>query len=116
MNIQRRDEMVQLMVIINLLFIPVLPLYLLYRKEEKRVTASLELLFQYCIIATCNILPTKILIFLAKRVTGMFISIDSGYYTLAALVSSLLLFALFRLFQTAHIEVRIERISDSERK
>jgi len=87
--------MVQLVVFVNLFFVPVLSLYLLYRKKQKTLRLNLDLLLQYCIITACNIPLTKVFIFLAKRVGGVFISIDSGYYTLAALISAFLIYMLY---------------------
>lgn len=53
------------------------------------------MLFQYCIVAACNIPLAKVFIFLAKKVGKITISIDSGYYTLAALVSAALIYLLY---------------------
>lgn len=87
--------MVQLVVFINLFFIPALPLYWTYKRNKKTLTFSLELLSQYCIIAACNIPLTKVFTFLAKRVLEKYISIDSGYYTLAALISASILYLMY---------------------
>ncbi len=86
--------MVNLVIFINLFFLPVLPLYVIYRRRQKPLRFDLDLLFQYCIVAACNIPLTKIFTFLSKRV-GLFIAIDSGYYTLAALISSVLIYLLY---------------------
>lgn len=87
--------MVHLVVFINLFFIPALPIYMVYKKNQKPLMLNLDLLFQYCIVAACNIPLTKVFTFLSKKVGRVFISIDSGYYTLAALFSALLIYALY---------------------
>lgn len=87
--------MVHLVIFINLFFIPVLPLYVMHRKNKKPLVLNLDLLFQYCIIAACNIPLTKVFTFLSKKLGRVFISIDSGYYTLAALFSAVLIYALY---------------------
>ena len=87
--------MVQLVIFINLFFVPILPLYMVYRKKQKPLNVNLDLLFQYCIVAACNIPLAKVFIFLAKKVGKITISIDSGYYTLAALVSAALIYLLY---------------------
>jgi len=92
--------MVQLVVFVNLFFVPVLSLYLLYRKKQKTLRLNLDLLFQYCIITACNIPLTKVFIFLAKRAGGVFISIDSGYYTILAILSAIMLGLLSNLTRT----------------
>lgn len=99
--------MVQMVVFVNLFFVPTVCLYLIYRKKERPIVKSLELLFQYCIVSACNIPAAKVFIFLIKKFTGTQISIDSGYYTLAALISALLL-AWFYL--NVRIEIKTERV------
>lgn len=103
--------MVQLVVFINLFFVPTLPLY---KMNQKPLRISLDLLFQYCIITACNIPLTKVFIFLAKRVGGIFISIDSGYYTLAALASAFFIPALYEFFKTVHIEIEAKKNEEDE--
>lgn len=98
--------MVQMVVFINLFFVPMVCLYLIYQREEQPLEKSLELFFQYCIVTACNIPAAKVFVFLIKRFTGMQISIDSGYYTLAALVSAVML---AWLFVNARIEIVIEK-------
>lgn len=51
---------------------------------------TLSLLLQYGIIAACNIPLTKVFIFLIRKVAGIFIPIDSGYYTVAAFLPTIL--------------------------
>ncbi len=87
--------MVQIVIFINLFFVPVVPLYMTYRKKQIPLRLNLDLLFQYCITAACNIPLTKVFIFLMRKARGVFISIDSGFYTLAALVSALLIYILY---------------------
>ena len=90
--------MVHLVIFINLFFIPLLPVYVLYRKKHKPLESNMELLFQYGIVAACNIPLTKVFIFLIRKIAGKTISIDSGYYTVAALLPTLLLIALYALY------------------
>lgn len=88
--------MVQPVVVVNLLFVPLLPLYVLYKKRQKPLVPSIDLLFQYGIISVCNIPITKVFVFLAKRIGGIFISIDSGYYTVAALIPTIIMILLYK--------------------
>lgn len=99
--------MVQMVVFINLFFVPLVCLYLLYQKKTKPITKGLEVLFQYGIAAACNVPAAKVIIFLIKRVTGKQISMDSGYYTLAALISAVLL---AWLFSAARIEIDTKKL------
>lgn len=87
--------MVQLVVFVNLFFVPAIALYMIYWKKNKPLQVKLDLLFQYCTVAACNIPLTKIFVFIIKKASGAFISIDSGYYTLAALLSAFLLYRLY---------------------
>jgi len=108
-------NMIQYVVFINLFFVPILPLYLIYRKKQKPLAFGLELLFQYCIISACNIPLTKVFIFLAKKLGGVFVSIDSGYYTLAALGAGFLLPRLYAFFKTVRIEVEVRKNEESKK-
>lgn len=87
--------MVYMVIFINLFFIPLLPLYLIYRKKQKSLEPDLDLLFQYGIITACNVPLTKVPIFLIKKIAGIFIPIDSGYYTIAALFPTILIILLY---------------------
>lgn len=87
---------------INLFFVPTLPVYLYHKKNNRPLKAGLELLFEY-IIAVVLLFPlTKPILFLLGR---MFlhrgISMDSGYYTLAALMTAWLLPGLHLLVKAA---------------
>lgn len=78
--------------LINLFFVPLLPVYLYYKKNGRPLEANLDLLFQYA-IATALLIPlTKAVAFLPGRLIAHEpISLVSGYYTLAALIASWLL-------------------------
>lgn len=85
---------------INLFFVPMLPVYLYYKKEGRPIKPSLELLFQYGSTAALNLPLTKILVFLPSRfflpIAG---KVESSYYTIAALLSACLLANLPRLWK-----------------
>lgn len=104
--------MVHQVIFINLFFVPVLPLYEICRKSGN-FKVSTHLISRYCILAACNVPLTKVFIFLAKKVNGTYISIDSGYYTLAALISAYLISKLWAFFQMVHIEFEITK-SDND--
>lgn len=90
-------SMVQFVIFINLFFAPVLPLYVIYRKKKKEVKLTLELLFHYCIITAVNIPLAKLFIYLVKKMSGKFIPLDSGYYTIATLLPTFM-FVIFNKF------------------
>lgn len=90
--------MVQLVIFVNLFFIPLLPLYLIYSTNQKPLEPGLDLLFQYGIITVCNIPLTKVFIFAIKKAGGIFVSIDSGYYTVAALLPTLFAVLLYKIY------------------
>lgn len=91
---------------INMFFVPVLPLYFLYRKEQKSLQFHLEILFQYCIITACNIPFTKAFVFVINQFVGKSISVDSGYYTLLSLLTASLIYVLCA-FNKAHPDKRL---------
>lgn len=100
--------MVQQVIFINLFFVPVLSLYMLCYKKQQ-VNQNIELLLRYCVLVATNIPMTKVFIFLARKIGGISISIDSGYYTLAALISAYLIAKLYAFFKTVSIEVEITK-------
>lgn len=108
--------MVQMVVFVNLFFVPVVCLFQFYRKAGKPIVKSLELLFQYCMVTACNIPATKVFIFLAKKAIGMQISIDSGYYTLAALVSAFLIPSLYTFCKMIRIEIEVQKNEKNEKE
>lgn len=91
--------MVQLVVFINLFFVPLLPLYIIYRKKQKSLEPSLDLLFHFGIVAACNVPCTKVFVFLIRKIAGIDISIDSGYYTVAAFLPTVLAIMAYELYQ-----------------
>lgn len=104
--------MLQMMIFINLFFCPVVCLYLLFRQKKKPVTASMELLVQYCSVVACNIPATKVFVFLCNRIAGRYIALDSGYYTLFALLSAVLL---AWLFANVQLEISLKRMGTEEK-
>jgi len=93
-------KMIQFVIFINLFVAPLLPLYVVYRKRGKRLEPNLDLLFQYGIVAVCNIPLTKIFICLIRKIAGIFISIDSGYYTVAALLPTIITILAYAFYKT----------------
>lgn len=90
----------QLAVFINLFFVPLLPLIVIYREKRKPLEPNLDLLFQYGIIAACNIPLTKVSVVLIREIVGSSITMDSGYYTLAAFLPTILAFFGYKFYKT----------------
>ena len=114
--------MVQLVVFVNLFFVPLLPLYVIYKKKQQPLVPNMDLLFQYGIVAVCNIPLTKIFIFSIRVIVGKSIPIDSGYYTVVAFLPTILMVLLYKFYKTAPdcdflakktIQVEIEEVRDS---
>lgn len=80
-----------MLTLINLFFVPVVLIVILYRRQARKPAFSLELLFDYCIAVACNIPVTKLFVVLFRLVTGMQLSMESSYYTVLALLSAALL-------------------------
>lgn len=90
----------QLAIFINLFFVPLLPLIVVYREKRKPLEPNLDLLFQYGIIAACNIPLTKVSIVLFREMVGRSITMDSGYYTLAAFLPTILAYSWYKFYKT----------------
>lgn len=84
-------SMVTPVVWVNLLFAPAIALWVHVKRHNAKFALSVRLLLQYAIFVACNIPLTKIGIVMIRRLLGREISIDSGYYTLAAIFASALL-------------------------
>lgn len=83
--------MVTPVVCINLFFVPAVALWVHYKRHNDKFILSVRLLLQYAIFASCNVPLTKVGIVFFKRLLGKEIFIDSGYYTLLAILSAALL-------------------------
>ena len=103
--------MVQMVIFINLFFVPVVSLYLIYRRKKKSIVKSMEMLLHYCILTACNIPAAKVFVFLIKFLFKKQISIDSGYYTLAALISAVLM---AWIYLNIRIEIVVEKRNREE--
>ena len=98
-----------LMFVINLFFTPVSGLFLFCNRKHISFSASLYLLFLYVIFVTCNI-PIVHCFMVCARKFGVLVTLDSGFYTLFALASSLIVYALAVLFsEYVHIQLRVEK-------
>lgn len=83
--------MVTPVVCVNLFFVPAVALWVHYKRHNDKFILSVRLLLQYAIFASCNVPLTKVGIVFFKRLLGKEIFIDSGYYTLLAILSAALL-------------------------
>lgn len=83
--------MVTLVILINLFCVPVVSLWIHDKNYKIEPEASVRLLMQYAIFVACNVPLTKVGIALVRVILGWNISIDSGYYTLLAIVAAVLL-------------------------
>lgn len=94
--------------LINLFFVPTLPVYLSRKKNNRPLEAGIELLFDYIGAAVLLLPLTKAVFFLPGRLLfhGS-IPMDSGYYTLAALMTAWLLPGLRLLAKAA--SARLDR-------
>lgn len=76
---------------INLFFVPAIALWVHYKRHNVKLASSINLLLQYAIFCSCNVPLTKVGIFLFKKILHQDIPIDSGYYTLLAIMAAALL-------------------------
>lgn len=95
---------IQPVAFINLFFVPAWSLYS-YRKHDKPLAPSLDLLFQYCTVSCFNLVLTQLLLLLPRYVFNSAFTMDSALYTAVALLSAWLLPRLYVLAQNIKIEV-----------
>ncbi len=81
--------MVTPVVCLNLFFVPAISLWRYYEADKQpEIKPSLKLLLHYAVFAVCNVPLTKVGIFLIRRLLDWEIMIDSGYYTLLAMIAA----------------------------
>lgn len=102
--------MIYPVVLINLFFVPVLPLYLSCKICRRPLTPSLELLFQYCVIVSLNHVTAHIISLLLFKLTGSGYSLDSARYTLIDILAAVLLFLAYAVVKCMRPELEISRI------
>lgn len=102
--------MVTPVVWINLFFVPALPLYLYYKSRRKPLTPGLEVLFQYCIAVSLNHPATHATALFLRKLTGVSFPLDSARYTLAAILTAVLLFMAWGVIRCLRPEISISRI------
>lgn len=103
-----------LVALINLLFVPLIPVYFYCRKNAQPLAPSLELLFHYGMAAAFLVPVTKAVSFLPGRILHSHIDLDSGYYTIAALIAAWLLPFLADIFQNVSVKVELVKDEDEE--
>lgn len=108
--------MVAPVVIINLFFVPALPLYLIYKSCRKPLTPGCEVLFQYAIAVSLNHVAAHVLSFLQHKLTWTGFALDSARYTVVALLAGLLLWAAWGALRALGPAVSVSRIGADEVK
>lgn len=104
--------MIYPVILINLFFVPVLPLGLYCKSRRKPLAPSLELLFQYCIAVSLNHVAAHGVSFFLHKLTGAGFALDSARYTLIALLAGGLLFAVYAVIRGLRPELNIARIGE----
>lgn len=103
----------QLVLFVNLFFVPALTVYLFYKCRNESLLPSLELLFQYCAAVCGNLVLTKFLLYFLRTVVSLSPSMDSALYTLIAMVSACLLAVLGLIGKRLQIEIQVSRIEEA---
>lgn len=84
-------------VCLNLFFVPAISLWRYYGlNEQSEIKPSLKLFLEYAIFTVWNVPLTKVGVFLIKRLLHMEIFIDSGYYTVLAIIAACVLPSLWK--------------------
>ena len=84
---------------INLLIVPLVGMYLHYKKNSTKIVLCMETIAHYCIFVTCNIPITRLFTYIVRVITGFNIEADSSYYTVAALVSVYLMPYIYQILK-----------------
>lgn len=98
--------------LINLFFVPLLSLYLYYKRRGQPIAPSLELLFQYCLVVSFNQGLARIIAAYVSRLTGIVFSLDSAQYTLITILSAWLLFMVYVITKYLNLEVNVSNVEE----
>lgn len=102
--------MIYPVVLINLFFVPVLPLYLGYKLCRRPLVPSLEFLLQYCIAVIFNHVTAHLISLLIFYLTGSGYALDSARYMVIALLAAGALFLAYAVVRCMRPELEISRI------
>ncbi len=93
--------MVTPVICLNLFFVPAVALFEHSKQRNEELRPSLKLLVEYAILVSCNVPLTKVGVFFIKKLLQWNISIDSGYYTLLAIIAAAVLPGLLDLGESS---------------
>ena len=93
--------------IINIFFIPFIPLLIFYRRNPQKRTSSLHFVLHYGVMCVLNLILTHIFVRILRMVANLDISADEVMYTLISVIASLILICFIEVFRT-YFSVRLE--------
>lgn len=102
--------MVTPVVVLNLFFVPVVALWLDYKERDLSVKPTVNLLLKYMIFTVVNAPMTKVGVFLLRKMVDREISIDSGIYTVLAILSSIVLGFLAERVRTVSKKLQLRKM------
>ena len=101
------------MCFINLFFTPVIGLNFFLKRNDMELRFTGNFLLSYILFTVWNIPFTKILITLA-RLVDLSISVDSGIYTVVAIISSVFVYGCSVLIKEVfHISFKVNKKNES---
>lgn len=101
--------LVNLMIIINLFFVPVTGFFLFLKRKGIDFKFTNKILIYYVLFITWNIPFTKLFVLFARKF-GMLILPESSTYTLVALMASIFVYGVVVVFsEVFHIKFTVEK-------
>lgn len=102
--------------IINLLFVPMLAIYLHYKRNGRALEPRIDLLVQYGVAAAFNFVLAKTLLSVVNRIVPTITSVDSAHYTVAALFSAWLLPRLYAVARNVSVKIEVEKLAPAGKR
>ena len=99
---------------INLFFLPVITMYIYFKRNGRALSFSCENLFIYIVLTAALSALCKIVTVIIKLVSGFVISPSSSYYTLVGIAVAAAFAVLIELL-SKYISVRIEEKINDEK-
>lgn len=103
-----------LIVLINLLFIPMISIYIHYRRNNEKIAFTPSFAVKYCIFAVAVFLIAKIAAEFVSLFHDIAIPPVDAYYTVFAVPAAIVFPYLIEMFRKFRVKVKIENDSDGK--
>ena len=103
------------MALVHVFFIPMISMFIYYRRNSKKLELNAEFITKYAIYTTIIVTIAKILTSVIFKFTEIRIKIDSTYFAVIAIAVAFLLPYVYEVFKkNFHVRCEIKGITNEE--